>query len=111
MEIVEQGAIRVNTYWVFRRSEDICCVELDLHSKYADAPIQTHTRVGDGPSLPGLILTAGEQTLYTDPEYPKDSCTIIEFTEFEGWEIFSCSGPGRYTVCLVFVKEIDNQLP
>lgn len=99
LRIVRQGAVRVNAAYAHRRALGIVCIYVDLHSKHTEKPMATYG--ADGP--PSLYLGAGPHTLHLDESVPRDLETVVEFTDYVGWEVFSCSDPARYTVALTLV--------
>ena len=95
----QHGAVRVNDAHIYMESPDIACIYVDLHSKYAEAPV-----VGGGcGEPPSLYLTAGENTLYLDEKIPRDSMTVVTFPDYAGWSVFACDGPARYTLSVVLI--------
>ena len=103
MRIVKQGAIRVNDCVVVYQNDAVACLELDLASKYAAHPTMASLNKGYL-CYPMIYLDADKNTLHTHPDYPLEAATEVEFDDYEGWDIFCCSGPFRYTVRLVMMK-------
>lgn len=99
LRVVRQGAVRVSEAHVHRSGPGIVCIYVDLHSKRAEKLMVTYG--ADGP--PSLYLVAGPQTLHLDESVPRDLETVVEFPDYVGWEVFSCSDPARYTVALTLV--------
>lgn len=99
LRILRQGAIIVDGARAHRAATGIVCVNLSLISKYAENPMFDHQ---DG-KPPRLHLCAGAQTLKVHENVPRDMETVIEFTDYVGWQVFSCSDPARYTVALTLV--------
>ena len=98
--IVEQGAVIVNDIRVLRKSQDIVCMHIDLHSKH----ILDAWCVNSDSKLPTLYLLAGDSTLYMDNSQKIDKMTVVEFPDYTGWSIFSCKNEGKYIVSVVFLK-------
>ena len=93
LRIARQGAVRVNTAVICLRSDNIACIYVDLHSKYA-----TISGVGyDDESGPCLYLQAKDDAKCIE--------TVVEFPEFMGWQVFATDGPARYTLSVCLVKE------
>jgi hypothetical protein len=109
MNIEHQGAVVVNGYSITHQSDAIVCLELDLRSKYIDTPIHGshHKRSSTEDRMmkyPVLCLFANQDTLYLDEKKARHEPTHLEFPEFDGFEVFCCDGPYRYTVRLVLIK-------
>lgn len=99
IEVVAQGAVRVNMAFVDRDYGDCVLVYVDLNSKRAvlDCFVESHERG------PRVYLSADENTLHLDETQPRDAATCIEFREFPRWRVFCVSGPSRYTMALALV--------
>jgi len=97
IEIIEQGAVRVNAGWTRKRYADIALIEIDLHSKYA-----RYEGICDGPSL---ILGADADTMHRHPNFDMLTDTIIRLPEYEGWAVYAVEGPRRYTMKVVLMKD------
>lgn len=106
MKIIKQGAVRVNDYTIVYQNDDVVCLELDLHSKYADTPGFGLQIDNDNIDYPVLYLVANENTLHVDETYPRKSSTDILFDEFPDFDFFCIDGPYRYTVRFVLIKKI-----
>lgn len=85
--------------FLFKESDDIHLIELDLHSKYAniDAIIG-----GDGE--PGISLSADGNTLHVDQSRAPGLSTVVYFPQYKGWSIYSASA-ARYSVSICMVRD------
>ena len=94
LHIIEQGAVRVSAAYVYREAPGIVCIYVDLHSKWVEV-----MATGSGDSLPLICLADLDETR------PRNSLTILELPDYEGWELFACAGPSpRYTLAVVLVR-------
>lgn len=99
LRVLHQGAVLVDSARAHRSALGIVCVYLNLISKYAEKPTVVH-QAGEPPRL---HIGAGPSTVKLHENVPRDMDTIIEFTDYKGWSVFSCSDPARYTVALTLV--------
>ena len=103
LRIVNQGAVLVNSACIWREADDIVCIYVDLSSKRAEVVC-----TGSSPIYPpSVYLGANEETLHLDEEKPRDAIAIIEFPDYIGWRVFATSGPVRYTLGVVLVRDTD----
>lgn len=98
--IDQQGAVVAMRAGVFAESERIACVELELQSKYAELVFAVSG--ADGKQT--AVLAASDRNTRSASSALKVA-THISFPEFRGWSLFATSGPNRYTLRMVFVKE------
>lgn len=84
IQIAQQGAVRVNSALIFREASNIACIDLDLHSKYADVIAYQD----QNSEYPTLCLLANEQTLYWDKTQPREKMTIINLVGFPKWKLY-----------------------
>lgn len=100
LRLVTKGAVRVNVAHIHRKSHDIACIYVDLHSKYI--------KVGGACQLlddgPGVCLEASAATLRTSRGVSRSECTIITFPAYMGWSVFSAEA-GTDTVAVTLVKD------
>ena len=101
--ITQQGAVRVNEATIFAESERIACVDVDLHTKYAE----TFAASSGSDGTQTVVLTTTDRCLNLHPDHPIE-LTHVDFPEFKGWTLYACSGPSRYTLRVVFVKEEEK---
>lgn len=101
LRILQQGAILVNEARAHRAATSIVCIYLDLQSKYAGKPTIGHEKGRP----PRLYLGAEDNTLKVNENVPRNMDTVVEFTDYTGWEVFSCSDPARHTVALTLVAQ------
>ena len=99
--ITQQGAVRANEATIYAESECIACVDVDLHTKYAE----TFATSSGHDGAQEVILMANERSIDLHQDNPRNSLTHVEFPEFKGWTLYSVSGPARYTLRVVFVRE------
>lgn len=104
LRILRHGAVLVNEAYAHRSAPGIVCINVDLHSKYAEKLMVMH----QAGRAPRLYLGAGPATLKVNDSVPRDTGTIIEFTDYVGWQVFSCSDPARYTVALTLVAPEES---
>lgn len=103
LKITEQGAVRVNDATIFAESERIACVDVELRTKYAE----TLATASGSDGTQTVLLTTTDRSLNLHPDHPIE-LTHVEFPEFKGWTLYACSGPSRYTLRVVFVKEDEE---
>lgn len=95
MEIITKGKVipSHNSYHVWKTTKTI---SIDLKSKRAEVFAE-----GSNGLIPCIILNYNKETLYLEAN--KNRLTEIEFPEFEGWTIISCS-ISKYTLTIAFIK-------
>jgi hypothetical protein len=90
--IVNDGAVVVGNTVIKKFSSEITCITVHLVSKYAR--VYSYNK-------PVFWLYAVDINDKVSLENP----TVITFPDFEGWEIFSISTPGRYSFNMTLVKK------
>ena len=96
--IKTQGSPLINGGYVRETGENIVALEIDLKSKYCEISCS----FGGSDGTCGVWIEANERSLNLNKEVKRGAPTIIEFTDFSGWEVFA-GNIGRYTlsVCLI----------
>lgn len=106
------GAVLVSSAYIWRKSDDIVCVYVDMRSKYAEA-ICVCDSGPSGPksniSGPTITLAAGDSTMHLNDKCSREELTELTFMDYVGWEIFCVSGPNRYTMSVVFIKKLASK--
>jgi hypothetical protein len=90
--IHHQGEPVVEGVSIFRRRKDVVLLYIDMKTKYCTVPA---TSGGDDEDPPGLYLEVAGSL--EDP-------TLVILTDFAGWDVFSVSDAGRYTIRLTLIK-------
>lgn len=100
IEITYQGPVRVNAAHIHKAREDVVCIYIDMHSKYAvvDCSIS-----GEG-DPPAIFMSANKRTLHVDESKSMDESTCIEFTDYPGWRVFAAD-VSRYAVAVCLVRD------
>lgn len=89
--IHHQGEPIVEGVSIFRRRKDVVLIFIDMKTKYCTV---LTTYGGDDEDPPGLYLeVAGSENL-----------TLLILTDFAGWDVFSVSDAGKYTIRLTLIK-------
>lgn len=101
IQILEQGAPRVNHAVVIAEHDDIVLIHLDLGSKRCG--VDRHIGPGD---FPTIAVEVTEESLRLD-ETKGIADTIVEFPEFDKWQIHMLQVIGKYTIglCLTPLDE------
>ena len=96
--IKSEGAPIINEGYIKEISENIVALEIDLKSKYC----KVSCSFGGSDGTCGIYVNADEKSLHLNEKVIRDKPTVIEFTDFVGWDVFAC-GISRYTlsVCLI----------
>lgn len=103
-EVTHQGAVIANDNGVvYRESEDICIVCMDLETERART---SGTGFGGG-DPPNVFLEATEGSIHLHKEKSRDEVTVVSFPEFVGWTIFMAD-VSRYTLSLTFLKDKEQ---
>ena len=92
------GAPIVNYAYVFKASDDIVCIEVDMKSKYCEV-----IAIGSN----SIWIGATANSLHLNEEISRNEATEIIFPTFEDWEIFTAVGE-RYTIRICFYKWEKN---
>ena len=98
LRVGQQGAPIINAASIYKQSDEMVAIEIDLVSKYCDIEA-----TGGGDSGPCILFGATERSLYLLEE-DRDVLTEVFFEGYGfDWEIFaaSCS---RYTAQVVLIK-------
>lgn len=106
ININHQGAPIVNCGFIKEASKNIVALEIDLKSKYCE--VQS---VSGGEGEPcSIFIVATRQSVSLNKNHKKYDPTEIEFTDFIGWDIFTCNLT-RYTlkVCLIKNKPTNEE--
>ena len=95
--VKHKGAPIINGGYVHEIGKNIVALEIDLKSKYCEVSCS----FGGSDGTCGVYINANERSLHLNEKVNRDEPTVIEFTDFVGWDVFAC-GIGRYTlrVCL-----------
>ena len=98
IKITQQGAPAINNGYVVEVGERVVALSVDLTSKYCNVSSSFSGSKGEC----GVVLRASERSLYLNEKSNREDITIIEFPDFEGWNVFAYY-LGRYTlnVCLI----------
>lgn len=99
MRVVTQGAVRVGSATVARDYGDCLLVYVDMISKHAQVEY-TNWGADEGPSV---SLVADAATLNVYDQVMREKATCIEFQTLKGWQVFSATGPDRYTMTLTLI--------
>ena len=100
LNIVRQGAPKVNAACIVRKSKDIVCISLDMHSKYC--VLDGHFS-GDHP---GLLIGYDKNSMHLGK---KKGSTDVEFLDFDAsWSIFSIDS-ARYTFNITLLKNAKQK--
>lgn len=102
--IKRHGAPIVNSVYIREISKNIAAIEIDMKSKYCEIDYA----LGGSDGSCGIHITADDRSRHLNDLVNRGEPTIIEFTDFKGWDVFSCSS-GRYTlkICLIR-KQSEN---
>jgi hypothetical protein len=94
IKIAHQGAIQVNNACIISQCGNLCAVEVDLKSKYADIC---------GIAGSKIYLSSTSITLNLNEKFDANEPTSIEFPTMKDWRFFSYN-LSRYTLCLCLIK-------
>lgn len=104
MDIIEQGRVRVHGLSVFRSTEDIALLEIDLHTKYAD--ILSYSIDHEG--MIEIMYEDTEYSLFIDEDQEPGSLTIVRLSEYKGWSVYSMNHSRYSTTIALFKGEKDG---
>ena len=97
---IQQGAPVVNGAIVYKESDNVVAIEVDLHSKYCEL-FGTHG--GDGG--PGITIGATDESLYLAEGVDRDIFTDISFCDYgPEWSVWAASC-ARYAACVCLIRE------
>lgn len=96
--IKHKGAPIVNGGYVQEICKNIVALEIDLASKYCEVSCSFSSYDGTC----GVYIDANERSLHLNEKVERDEMTVVEFTDFVGWDVFAWA-IARYTlsVCLI----------
>ena len=100
IKITHQGAPIVNYALVFKQTEDITLILLDMKSKRCE--VVSHDYDPDGTPLLGIV--GSNESTGLDPAHEAISITEVAFPDLKGMTIWMDEG-GRYSFKLCFVRK------
>lgn len=97
-----QGIIKVESAVIYKKRKDICLLYVDLNERAhiiatGSEPVESKP----GISVPTIAFEIC--THHTDKEDDGNDLTEIVFSDFEGWDIFSCS-MGKTTAAIALER-------